>query len=140
MSELEMGRIKLGGFFGPSESVIFEFKFERPTENGEVKSINMFKKDDGDQLGKLEYQRNGTSSKLTVFNVINWTSEKYAEALMDRFLRIMKKEKVNFVEHEMYDTDDKTHQKLTLFKNIGFVVESRGNITGYSQYYMTLKM
>jgi sRNA-binding regulator protein Hfq len=140
MSELEMGRIKLGGFFGPTEKVIFEYKFERPTEAGEVKSINMFKDIDGEQLGKLEYQRNGTSTKLNVFNVLNWSSSRYGEALLEKFLRIMRKEKVRIIEHDMYDTDDKTHIKLTLFKNNGFQVESRGNITGYSQFYLRLEM
>ena len=136
MSEVEMGRIKLGGLFGPSERVIFEFKFERPTEEGEVKSINMFKDSDGEQLGKLEYQTNGKKSRLNVFNILNWTTPRYGEALMDKFLRIMHKEKIQFIEHEMYDTDDKTHHKLTLFKDKGFEVESRGNITGYNQYYL----
>jgi hypothetical protein len=140
MSELEMGRIKLGGFFGPSEKVIFEFKFERPTEEGEVKSINMFKDSDGEQLGKLEYQKNGTTAKLNVFSVLNWTSIKYSEVLLEKFLRLMRKEKVAIIEHEMYDTDDKTHKKLTLFKDNGFLVESRGNITGYSQFYLRLEM
>ena len=84
MSDLEMGRIKLGGLFGPSEKVIFEYKFEHPTAEGEVKSINMYKSDDGDQLGKVEYLKNGTTMKLNVFNVMNWSSSKYGEALLAR--------------------------------------------------------
>ena len=60
-----MAKIKLGGFFGPSEKIIFEYKFERPTTEGEVKSINMFKEADGDQLGKVEYLKNGNLIKLT---------------------------------------------------------------------------
>lgn len=140
MSELEMGRIKLGGFFGPTEKVIFEFKFERPTPEGEVKSVNMFKDSDGEQLGKLEYLKNGTTAKLNVFNVLNWSTNRYGEALMDKFLKLMRKEKVATIEHEMYDTDDKTHKKLTLFKDNGFFVESRGNITGYNQFYLRLEM
>jgi len=140
MSEVEMGRIKLGGVFGPTERVIFEYKFERPTENGEVRSINMFKDNDGAQLGKLEYQRKGTSAVLNVFNVMDWSSPKYGEALMEKFLKIMRKEKVRVIDHEMYDTDNKTHNKLMLFKNNGFLVESRGNITGYHQFYLRLEM
>ena len=140
MSEVEMGKIKLGGFFGPSERVIFEFKYERPTEEGEVKSISMFKDTDGELLAKLEYLRNGTTIKLNVFNIMNWSSMRYAEAFMSKFLRLMRKEKAHLIEHEMYDTDNKTHNKLTLFKDSGFLVESRGNITGYNQYYLKLKM
>ncbi|WP_455392817.1 hypothetical protein [[Eubacterium] cellulosolvens] len=140
MSELERGKIKHGGLFGPSEWVIFEFKFERPTAEGEVKSIHMFKDSDGEVLAKLEYQRNGSTAKLNVFNVQNWSTDKYGEALLLKFLRLMHKEKVTFIEHEMYDTDDKTHKKLTLFKDNGFNVESRGNITGYNQFYLRKEM
>jgi len=137
MSEIEMGRIKLGGLFGPSERVIYEYKFERPTPEGEVKSINMYKESDGDVLGKVEYLRNGGNVRLNVFNILNWSSSRYAQALMEKFLKLMRKEKAFKIEHEMYDTDDKTHNKLTLFKEFGFEVESRGNITGYNQYFLS---
>jgi hypothetical protein len=137
MSEIEMGKIKLGGLFGPSEKVIFEYKFERPTPEGEIKSINMYMESDGDQLGKVEYLVNGGTVRLQVFNILNWSSSKYAETLMTKFLRLMGKERAKLIEHEMYDTDDKTHKKLTLFKDFGFNVESRGNITGYNQYFLT---
>ena len=140
MSEIEMGRIKLGGFFGPSERIIFEYKFERPTAEGEIKSINMYKESDGDHLGKIEYLNNGGSIKINVFNILNWETHKYAETLMEKFLRLMRKEKGSNIEHEMYDTDDKTHNKLTLFKEYGFNVESRGNITGYNQYFLRLSL
>jgi hypothetical protein len=137
MSEIEMGKIKLGGLFGPTEKVIFEYKFERPTPEGEIKSINMYMESDGDHLGKIEYLVNGGTVKLHVFNILNWSSSKYAETLMTKFLKLMGKERARLIEHEMYDTDDKTHKKLTLFKDFGFNVESRGNITGYNQYFLT---
>ncbi len=135
-----MNKIKLGGFFGPSEKIIFEYKFERPTTEGEVKSINMFKEADGDQLGKVEYVRNGNSIKLTVFNIFNWSTEKYAMVLMDKFLKLIRKEKAQVIEHDMYDTDDKTHNKISIFKQNGFIVENRGNITGYNQYYLKINL
>jgi hypothetical protein len=138
MSELFTGRIKLGGFFGPSEKVIYELKFERPAAEGEVKSINMYKESDGDHLGKIEYLNNGGTVKLSVFNILNWSNHKYAETLMEKLIKILRKEKITSIIHEMYDTDDKTHNKLALFKDFGFHVESRGNITGYNQYYLTL--
>ena len=136
MSEIEMGRIKLGGFFGPSKKVIYEFKFERPTTEGEIKSINMYKESDGDHLGKIEYLVNGGTLKLHVFNVLNWSSNVYGDALMEKFIKVARREKAKKIEHEMYDTDNKTHNKLSLFKNNGFEVESRGNITGYNQYFL----
>jgi hypothetical protein len=140
MSQLAKGKIKHGGLFGSSEWVIYEFKYERPTTEGEVKSINMYKDKEGDPLGKLEYAKNGSSVKLNVFNILDWSSTKYGIALLERFLKLMRKEKAAMIEHEMYDTDDKTHQKLSLFKDFGFNVESRGNMTGYSQYYLSLKL
>jgi hypothetical protein len=140
MSEVEMGKIKLGGFFGPIEKVIYEHKFEHPTPDGEIKSINMFKSDDGEQLGKFEYLISESTLKINVFNIMNWSSSRYAEALMEKLLRLAKKAKVREITHEMYDTDNKTHNKLMLFKDKGFVVESRGNITGYNQYYLKLNM
>jgi hypothetical protein len=140
MAEMEMGRIKHGGFFGPSEKVIYEYKFERPTSEGEVKSINMYKESTGDHLGKVEYLKNGGSIKLNVFNIMNWTTSLYAETLLQKFLKLMRRDKIKYIEHEMYDTDDKTHKKLTLFKDYGFNVESRGNITGYNQYYLKINL
>jgi hypothetical protein len=140
MSEVEMGRIKLGGLFGPTERIIFEYKFERPTPEGDVKSINMYKDKDGEHLGKLEYAINGGSVKLNVFNIFNWTSTRYGEALLTKFIKIVQKERAKRIDHEMYDVDDKTHHKLTLFKDFGFNVESRGNITGYSQFYLYMQM
>lgn len=140
MSEVEMGRIKLGGLFGPSEKVIFEYKYEHPTSEGEAKSINLYKENDGANLGKIEYVLNDSKIKVNVFNIMDWSSPKYAEALMAKFLRLMRKEKVQIIEHQMFDTDNKTHTKLALFKDNGFLVESRGNITGYSEYYLMLNL
>jgi hypothetical protein len=137
MADLEPGKIKHGGLFGQTERVIYEHKFERPTAEGEVKSINMYKESDGEHLGKVEFVNNGGTLKLHVFNILNWTTPLYAEALLNKILKVMRKEKVKMIEHEMYDTDDKTHHKLTLFRDYGFHVESRGNITGYNQYYLT---
>ena len=136
MADLEPGRIKHGGLFGHSEKVIYEHKFERPTAEGEVKSKNLYK-DDGEQLGKVEYLSNGGTLKIYVFNILNWTTPLYAEALLSKIIKVMRKEKAKLIEHEMYDTDDKTHHKLTLFRDYGFNVESRGNITGYNQYFLT---
>ena len=138
MSEVEMGRIKHGGFFGPSERVIYEYKFEHPTSEGEIKSISMYKDVDGEQVGKLEYLKNGAKVKLNVFNIMDWSSTKYAEALLAKFLKVMRKEKAQVIEHQMFDTDDKTHSKLVLFRENGFSVESRGNITGYSEYFLSM--
>ena len=135
-----MGKIKLGGFLGPTERVIFEYKFERPTAEGEVKSINMYKESDGDQLGKVEYVNNAGKIRLHAFNIMNWSINQYAQALLAKFLRLARKERVHLIEHEMYDTDDKTHNKLLLFKEHGFDVESRGNITGYNQYFLKLNL
>ena len=59
---------------------------------------------------------------------------------MEKFLKLIRKEKGSIIEHEMYDTDDKTHNKLALFKDYGFNVESRGNITGYNQYFLRLSL
>lgn len=140
MSEIEIGKIKHGGLFGPSEKIIFEFKYERPTAEGEIKSISLYKEADGEHLGKVEYINNGSTVKLNVFNIMNWSSEKYASALMDKFLKEMRKKKAQSIIHEMYDTDDKTHHKLTLFRDTGFEVENRGNITGYNQYYLKLNL
>ena len=140
MSEVEMGRIKLGGLFGPSEKVIFEFKFEHPSAEGEIKSINMYKESDGAQLGKLEYLVNGATAKLNVFNITDWSTSKYGEALLAKFLKQVRKEKAHTIVHQMFDTDNKTHNKLTLFRENGFTVESRGNITGYSEYYLTINL
>ena len=140
MSEVEMGRIKLGGFFGPSEKVIYEHKFEHPSSEGEIKSISMFKESDGEQLGKLEYLINGTSVRLNVFNILNWSTPKYAEAFLAKFLKQVRKEKARLIEHQMFDTDGKTHKKISLFRENGFIVESRGNITGYSEFYLQMNL
>ncbi|MCK5559173.1 MAG: hypothetical protein KAJ51_01210 [Thermoplasmata archaeon] len=139
MAEYEIGKIKMGGMFS-TERVGFMIKFESPLPNGEKKTISMFHEKDGRPLGRLEYSKSNTTSKLNTFVIQDWSSIKYAEGLLTKFLTSMKKQGVKMIDHELYDTDDKTHQKLRLFKRFGFEVENRGNITGYNQYYMKLQL
>ena len=139
MAEYEIGKIKMGGLFS-SERVGFMIKSESPLPNGEKKTISMFHEKDGRPLGRLEYSKTDKTSRLNTFVVQDWSSIRYAEGLLTKFLNAMKKQGVTEVDHELYDTDDKTHQKLHLFKRFGFDVENRGNITGYNQYYLKLNL
>ena len=139
MADYEFGKIKMGGMFS-SIKVGYQIKFESPLPNGEKKSINMFLEADGKPLGRLEYSKTEKKSRLNTFVIQDWSSIKYAEGLLTKYLTSMKRQGVNLIDHELYDTDDKTHQKLQLFKRFRFSVENRGNITGYNQYYLTLNL
>lgn len=139
MPEYEMEKIKTGGFFSPALKVMYEIKFLHAVPNGEAKSICMFD-DCGKSLGRLEYNRSGDNAKIACFAMDDWTSTKYAEQLLSRFIRHMKKDKVTIIDSELYQNDDKIHQKLTVFRGCGFHIETGGSLTGYTQYLMRLKL
>ena len=50
------------------------------------------------------------------------------------FLKKMKKRGVSKVVVELYDTDSNTHNKLSVFKNLKFVTDNTGNMTGYQSW------
>lgn len=135
MSEWIWTKVKTGGFFS-GVKVGIEMKFVRPITNGEAQSMTMFRDDDGKVVGKLEYEISGVDSRITVFSIQDWSSSRFAEKLVKEFLDIVKKKKVKVVKIELYDTDNKTHDKLTLFRTLGFAIESGGNVTGYTQYHL----
>jgi hypothetical protein len=138
MAEYEIEKIRMGGLFSPKTKVGYEIKFERPALGGEVKSISMYNLKDGTPLGKLEYTRSGTRAKLNSFAVNDWSTIKYAESLLRRFIRHMRKQNVAVIDAEVYGVDDKTHYKLSIFKRYGFKVEAGGDLTGYQQYHLRL--
>ena len=135
MSEWIWTKVKTGGFFS-GVKVGIEIKFVRPMTNGEAQSMTMFRDDDGKTVGKLEYEISGADSKITVFSIQDWSSPRFAEKLTKEFLGLLKKKKVKVIKIEIYDTDNKTHDKLTLFRSLGFSIESGGNVTGYTQYHL----
>jgi lipoate synthase len=139
MVELEMEKIRLGGLFSKSLKVVYQIKYERPAPEGETKSITMIA-EDGRTLGKLEYTTTQTSAKINVFTINDWSTPKFGHALMKRFVNHMKKERKYFIEADLYATDDKTHDKLQIYKDHGFSIESGGSITGYNMYHLKRTM
>lgn len=140
MADIETGTIKMGGLFSPKIKVSYMTKLERPTSDGEIKSISMHNFKDGTPIGDLEYTRAGTFVKLDSFKIGDWSNPKLAEGLLKKFLTIVKKQGVNMVEAEVYDVDNKMHTKLTLLKSRGFKVESVSSVTGYNQYILRLAL
>jgi len=139
MSEWYDGKIKTGGFFS-SVKVMYEVKYIGPTADGEIRSITQIKEKDGSTLAKLEYQQSPTLAKITMFAVYDWSTPNFAIGLMKLYLKRIKKEKIPIVEIEIYDTDNTTHNQLTLFKKFGFGIESGGNLIGYNKYHLKKKL
>ena len=139
MSEFKWSKVRTGGLFS-GVKVMFEYKFLRPVPNGEAQSITMYHDKQGRVLGMLEYEIRSSECKIMVFSIQDWSSPKFAEKLIKEVITISKKHKCSVCKIEIYDTDNKTHDKLTVFKGLGFGIESGGNVTGYNQYHLVKKL
>jgi len=134
-----MEKVKLGGLFSSSVKVMYEIKYMSPVAGGDARSIHMFN-DDGKVIGKLEYERTGSNAKIYKISIDDWSSNKYPERLLLKFIKDMKKLSVHNIETEIFDTDNKTHELLLIFKRQGFQVSNVGNVTGYNQYLLKRSM
>ncbi len=139
MSEWFDGRVKTGGFFS-SVKVMYEVKYIGPTHDGEIRSITQIREKDGVTTSKLEYSKSPQKAKISMFSVYDWSTPNYAAGMMKLLIKRLKREKVPMVEIEIYDTDNTTHNQLTLFKKFGFGIEAGGNITGYNKYHLMKKI
>jgi hypothetical protein len=135
MAEWIWAKVRPKGLFS-GVKVCIEVKFLSPLPDGETQGMILYRDKDSALLGKLEYEQRGTDSRITVFTMQEWSSQKYAECLMKECLTQLKKKKVKVIRVELYDTDNTTPQKLTLYRNMGFAIESGGNVTGYNQYHL----
>ena len=138
MSEFKWSKVRTGGLFS-GVKVMIEFKFLRPIPDGEAQSITMYHDKQGRVLGMLEYEIRGKECKIMVFSIQEWSTPKFAEKLIKEVFVVCKKNKAKLCKIEIYDTDNKTHDKLSIFKRLGFGIESGGNVTGYNQYHLIKK-
>ena len=129
------GKIKTGLFSGIN--VGYESKLIRPTATGEVRSITMYDGDSGRRMGSLEYEIDGSKVKVNGFSFDDWSDKRMPQGFINYFIKKMKKRGVKKVEVELYDVDSKTHDKLTVFKDLKFDTDTTGNMTGYQSWLMT---
>ena len=132
MVDYEVGKIKTGLFSG--KSVGYESKLIRPTATGEVRSLTMYDYDSSQRLGSMEYEVDGSEVKVNGFSFTEWKDMRMPEGFIKHFLKRMKKRGITKVVVELYDTDANTHNKLTVFKNMKFVTDTTGNMTGYQSW------
>lgn len=135
MVDWETGKIKTGLFSGIN--VGYESKLIRPTATGEVRSITMYDGDSGRRMGSLEYEIDGSKVKVNGFSFDDWSDKRMPQGFINYFIKKMKKRGVKKVEVELYDVDSKTHDKLTVFKDLKFDTDTTGNMTGYQSWLMT---
>jgi len=135
MVDYETSKIKTGLFSG--KNVGYESKLIRPTATGEVRTITMYDGDSGRRLGGLEYEIDGSVSKVNGFSFSDWKDPKLAEGFVKYFMKKMKKRGVKKLQVELYDTDANTHYKLGVFKNLKFTTDTTGNMTGYQSWLLT---
>jgi len=129
-------KIKLGGFFSPSKSLMYEVTHMHAVTGGDARSITMYA-EDGKRIGKLEYERTGRDCRIYKITVDDWSTSAYAADFLTFFMKEMKKSRVNKVITEVFDTDTNTHGLLSVFRKAGFKVNNIGNVTGYNQYEVT---
>jgi len=134
MVDYEYGKIKTGMFSG--KSVGYESKLVRPTATGEVRSLTMYDYDTSKRLGSMEYEIDGNQAKVNGFSFADWGDPRLPEGFIKYFMKKMKKRGVSKVVVELYDTDANTHNKLTVFKNLRFMTDTTGNMTGYQSWLM----
>lgn len=132
MVDYEYGKIKTGLFSG--KSVGYESKLVRPTSTGEVRSLTMYDYDTSKRLGSMEYEIDGSKVSVNGFSFVDWVDMRMPEGFVKYFLKKMKKRGVSKVVVELYDTDSNTHNKLSVFKNLKFVTDNTGNMTGYQSW------
>lgn len=138
MVDYETGKIKTGLFSGVN--VGFESKLVRPTPAGEVRSLTMYDGDSGRRLGSTEYETNGNSAKIHGFSFDDWKDSRLPEGFINHILKKLKKKGVNKVTVEIFDVDANTHHKLTVLKNMKFITDTTGNITGYRSWLFSRKI
>ena len=136
MVDYETSKIKTGMFSG--KNVGYESKLVRPTATGEVRSITMYDGDSGMRLGGIQYEIDGSSVKVDGFSFSDWSDLRVPEGFIKYFMKKMKKRGVKNLNVEIYNTDSNTHNKLKVFKNLKFVADNAGNMTGY-QSWMLIK-
>jgi hypothetical protein len=142
MAELENATIKKGGLFSPKMKVIYELKHERPMGDGTVKSITMYKQNNGDIMGELQYTLTGGGA-VHLDSIILHDTEcdfAYEEALMYRFLKQVKKDSAREVSGEILDTGERSHRQIDVLEKAGFDIRRIGNITGVNQFGVYLKV
>jgi len=135
MVDYETGKIRTGLFSG--KNVGYESKLIRPTATGEVRSITMYDSDSGRRLGSLEYEIDGSHAKVNGFTFDEWKDPKVAEGFVNHVIKKLKKKGVTQISIEVYDADSNTHNKLTVLKNMKFVTDTTGNITGYHSWILS---
>ena len=129
-------KIKLGGFFSPSKTLMYEVTHMHPVSGGDARSITMYS-DAGKRIGKMEYERSGRECKIFKITVDDWSTKAYAADFLAFFMKEMKKVRVGTVVTEVFDTDTNTHGILQVFRKAGYDVKNIGNVTGYNQYEVT---
>ncbi|MCD6383148.1 MAG: hypothetical protein J7L88_01650 [Thermoplasmata archaeon] len=139
MAELEVAKIKKGLF--KSERVVFENVYVRSTPEGEVREITMYRETPNEEeetkVGTIEYEIEGDTVKIHTIAMENWDDVNYAKFFLNYFLKKMKGLGKKKVVAELYDVDNKTHAKLSLFKSMKFTIDSTGNMTGYQSWILT---
>jgi hypothetical protein len=132
MADLEYDKVKTGLFSG--KPVGYESKLIRPTATGEVRSLTMYDVDTHRRLGGLDYEVDGAKVKVNGFSFTDWKDMRLPEGFIKHFVKKMKKKGIKKIMVELYDTDSNTHNKLTLFRNMKFVTDTTGNMTGYQSW------
>jgi hypothetical protein len=132
----QIRKIKLGGFFSPSKTLMYEVTHMHPVSGGDARSITMYS-EDGKRIGKMEYERGGRECRIFKITVDDWSTSAYAADFLAYFMKEMKKARVGKVTTEVFDTDVNTHKLLTVFRKAGYSVSNIGNVTGYNQYEVT---
>jgi hypothetical protein len=94
----------------------------------------MYDVDTHRRLGGLDYEVDGPNVKVNGFSFTDWKDMRLPEGFIKHFVKKMKKKGIKKVMVELYDTDSNTHNKLTLFRNMKFVTDTTGNMTGYQSW------
>ena len=77
MVERHIRKIRTGGFFSPSKTVMYEVQYMHPVSGGDARSITMYS-EAGKRIGKMEYERIGPECKIYKVTVDDWSTHAYA--------------------------------------------------------------
>jgi hypothetical protein len=126
---------RMAATFGGRGSVVFEVKEENLPSANKIEAVNMYNKE-GKILGKITYAiLPDNKVEIQGFNIDDWTAKlKYGPRLLKWYVSRMRRRGFMSVMGGIFSTDTRTHDKLEIFKEQGFLIKEMGSMAGHTEY------
>lgn len=132
---------RMAATFGGRGSVVFEVKEENLPSANKMEAVNMYNKE-GKILGKITYALLPDQKvEIQGFNIDDWTEKfRYGSRLLKWYVGRMRKRGFVSISGGIFSTDTRTHNKLEIFKDLGFQVKEMGSMAGHTEYQVMMEL